>query len=111
MYFICFVDYATKKLLYEKVSGEDAMHIRVDEIVKSGVPLEDISVFDSKYELDSICKDKNSSENDETRKITEILDRSLALAGYKIMDGDGDSVLIRNSHIDRDFEIKVIELF
>ena len=43
--------------------------------------------------------------------IMEVLDRAMPLAGYKVMDGDGDSVIIRHSESDTDFEIKVSTLF
>lgn len=43
--------------------------------------------------------------------ILEVIDHALPLAGYKVMDGDNDSVIIRHSGSDTDFEIKVVTLF
>lgn len=110
MYIICFIDDETKNPVWESASGEDAMHIRVDELVKSGVPLSDISVFDQKYEFDKTAWDE-ITEDDSIKKILEILDDSLARAGYKIMDSDRESLIIRDSQKDKDFEIKIFDCF
>ena len=37
MYIICYIDIDTKKHVWERISGEDAMNIRVDEILKTRV--------------------------------------------------------------------------
>jgi hypothetical protein len=42
--------------------------------------------------------------------ILQTIDSSLALEGYKVMDGDRNSVIIRHSPSDSDYEIKVTEL-
>jgi hypothetical protein len=42
--------------------------------------------------------------------ILEVIDRALPLAGYKVMDGDNESVIIRHSESARDFEIRVTPL-
>jgi hypothetical protein len=42
--------------------------------------------------------------------IMEIIDSALALAGYKIIDGDRNSLILRHSREDTDFEIKIQEL-
>jgi len=45
-----------------------------------------------------------------TAHIFDVIDSSLAMAGYKIMDGDADSICIRHCASDTDYEIKVVEL-
>jgi hypothetical protein len=45
-------------------------------------------------------------END----IFAVIEHALALAGFKVMDGDGYSVIIRHPASDSDYEIKVTEL-
>lgn len=42
--------------------------------------------------------------------IFEVIGCALALAGYKIMDGDSDSIIIRHANSDMDYEIIVKEL-
>ena len=42
--------------------------------------------------------------------IFEVIEDALANAGYKILDGDSSSVIIRDSENDMDFEIKVTEI-
>lgn len=44
------------------------------------------------------------------KKILEIIDNSLAAAGFKVMDGDADSIIIRDAEHDADFAIKVEDL-
>lgn len=39
--------------------------------------------------------------------IFEVIEYALAKAGYKILDGDGDSIIIRHSNSDSDYRIKV----
>jgi len=43
-------------------------------------------------------------------KIFEVIDHALDLAGFDILDGDRDSVIVRDAGNDLDFEIKVEEL-
>ena len=43
-------------------------------------------------------------------RIFDVMESALALAGYEIMDGDRDSVIIRHCTSDSDFEIKVDEI-
>lgn len=42
--------------------------------------------------------------------IFEVIENALAKAGYTILDGDHDSVIIRHKNSDSDYEIKVSEL-
>lgn len=42
--------------------------------------------------------------------IFDIIETALEESGYTIMDGDGDSVLIRNKAENKDYEIKISEL-
>ena len=44
------------------------------------------------------------------RDIFEVVETALSRAGYKILDGDWNSVIIRHSACDKDYEIKVTEL-
>ena len=41
--------------------------------------------------------------------IFEVIENALARAGYKIMDGDNNSVIIRHPNSDSDYRIKVTE--
>lgn len=41
--------------------------------------------------------------------IFEVIEPALAKAGYKILDGDGDSIIIRHSNSDTDYKIHVKE--
>lgn len=43
-------------------------------------------------------------------EVFEIIEDALALAGYKILDGDKDTVVIRDAKNDMDFEIRVLEI-
>ena len=43
-------------------------------------------------------------------EIFNIIDSALALAGYKILDGDRESVFVRDSKTDTDYEIRLIEV-
>lgn len=42
--------------------------------------------------------------------IYEVIETAIALAGFKIMDGERKSVIIRHSASNTDYEIKVTEL-
>lgn len=42
-------------------------------------------------------------------KIIECIEMALSRAGYQVMDGDADSVIIRDKNLDQDFEVKVTE--
>lgn len=42
--------------------------------------------------------------------ILEVIETALAKAGYKILDGDGDSIVIRHSNSDQDYRIQVTEV-
>ena len=41
--------------------------------------------------------------------IFEIIENALAKAGYKILDGDADSITIRHANCDTDYQITVKE--
>ena len=41
--------------------------------------------------------------------IFDVIETALGKAGYKVIDGDDDSIIIRHSNSDTDYEIKVIE--
>lgn len=45
-----------------------------------------------------------------TSDIFDVIESALAMAGYKILDGDADSVIIRHKNSDIDYEIKVSEI-
>lgn len=112
MYIICFYCEVTKSNVWERIAGEDAMHDRVNELCESGLSSEDILVFPESSEIDSLeTQDNLLQANDDIGKICEILDVSLARAGYKILDGGADGVIIRSSQEDRDYEVKIVELF
>ena len=51
-----------------------------------------------------------SVKDDIKAHIFDVIDSSLAIAGYKIMDGDSNNVCIRHCASDTDFEIKVDQL-
>jgi hypothetical protein len=42
--------------------------------------------------------------------IFSVIEAALARVGYKVMDGDADSVIIRHPASDQDYEIRVTEL-
>lgn len=42
--------------------------------------------------------------------IFEVIENALARAGYKILDGDADSIIIRHANSDSDYQIKVAEV-
>ena len=42
--------------------------------------------------------------------IFEVLETALAKAGYKVLDGDEDSIVIRHPNSDNDYEIRVTEI-
>jgi len=44
------------------------------------------------------------------QRIFEVIEDALALAGFKILDGDNDSIIIRHAPSDTDYEIKIEEL-
>lgn len=41
--------------------------------------------------------------------IFEVIESALAKAGYKVLDGDGDSIIIRHNNSDTDYQIHVKE--
>lgn len=43
-------------------------------------------------------------------KIFETIEVALALKGFKLLDGDKESVIIRNPEKDKDYEIRVTEI-
>jgi len=47
---------------------------------------------------------------DEPTEIFDVIESALALAGYKILDGDRDSVIVRRGSTDTDYQIKVTEI-
>ena len=72
------------------------------------------------YCFEALCKaltqartdNASSSEPSEVKAhILEVIDHALPLAGYKVMDGDHGSVVIRHSDSDTDYEIRVVQLF
>ena len=61
------------------------------------------------------ANDINESEKDIANdrileNIFEHIDKALALAGYDIIDGDEDSIIIRNAATDSDFIVRVMPL-
>lgn len=42
--------------------------------------------------------------------IFEVIETALTRAGYKIFDGDSDSIIVRHKNSDDDYEIKVTEI-
>lgn len=112
MYIICYYSEELKCNTWERVSGEDAMRVRVSELCGEGLDSGDILVFSEAGELDTpVHTNEVEQENDgEITHICSILDVSIALSGYKVMDGGRDGFVIRNAHTDRDFEIKITEL-
>jgi hypothetical protein len=52
----------------------------------------------------------NTANGDIKTHIFDVIDSALALAGYKIMDGNRDSVIIRHCASDTDYEIKINEM-
>lgn len=42
--------------------------------------------------------------------IFEVIENALALAGYRIMDSEGFSIVVRHANSDTDFKISVIEI-
>jgi len=44
------------------------------------------------------------------KKLLDILANAVAIVGYKVMDGDNHSVIIRDCNADRDFEITIKEV-
>lgn len=42
--------------------------------------------------------------------IFEVIENALARAGYKIMDGDKDAIIIRHTNSDTDYQISVSEI-
>lgn len=45
-----------------------------------------------------------------TAKIFETMEIALARAGFRILDGDKDTIIIREPGEDRDFQIRVEEI-
>ena len=41
--------------------------------------------------------------------IFEVIESALTKAGYKVLDGDGNSIIIRHSNSDTDYQIHVKE--
>ena len=50
MFIICYVD-KNQNAVWEIISGEDAMQIRVSELCDNGLDSEDIMVFDMEDEI------------------------------------------------------------
>ena len=44
------------------------------------------------------------------RDIFEVIETALAKAGYKILDGDGDSIIISHPNSEKDYVIKLFEI-
>lgn len=42
--------------------------------------------------------------------IFEVIETALAKAGYKVLDGDSDSIVIRHANSDSDYQIKVTSI-
>lgn len=42
--------------------------------------------------------------------IFEVIEFALARAGYRLLDGDKDSIIIRHPNSDSDYLIKVVEI-
>lgn len=42
--------------------------------------------------------------------IFDVIEQALALAGYKVLDGDHDSIIVRHTNSDSDYEIKVTKI-
>ena len=42
--------------------------------------------------------------------IFDVIETALARAGYKIMDGDKTSVIVRHTNSDTDYEIRLTEI-
>ncbi len=42
--------------------------------------------------------------------IFDVIEQALALAGYKVLDGDRNSIIIRHKSSDSDYEIKITEI-
>jgi len=42
--------------------------------------------------------------------IFEVIETALAKAGYKVLDGDSDSIVVRHVNSDSDYQIKVTSI-
>ena len=42
--------------------------------------------------------------------IFEVIECALAKAGYKVLDGDGDSIIISHANSDTDYVVRVSEI-
>ncbi len=51
-----------------------------------------------------------SEREDNIKKIFEVMENALALAGYRLMDGDHETVIIRDPKADEDFQIRVEQI-
>lgn len=42
--------------------------------------------------------------------IFEVIEYALAKAGYKVLDADLNSIVLRHENGDRDYEVKIVEI-
>lgn len=50
------------------------------------------------------------ADGDEKEQLISHIEDVVALYGLKIMDGDHDCIIVRESNTDKDFEIRVTQL-
>lgn len=62
-------------------------------------------------QMDCKCSQCNYQEaQDERERVFDVIEQALSMAGYQIMDGDQDEVIIRNGMLQKDMAVQVKEL-
>lgn len=69
------------------------------------------SVTETEYkDAVNIKFEKEENESKKQDDLLTTIENLLSIAGYKILDGDNSSIIIRNPSKDIDYEIKIEEL-
>lgn len=62
-------------------------------------------------QMDCKCCQCNYQEaQDERERVFDVIEQALSMAGYQIMDGDHDEVIIRNGMLKKDMAVQIREL-
>jgi hypothetical protein len=68
------------------------------------------TVYEELEELERINEKPVPESNTDIQKIFDIIDLALAIAGFKVLDGEQDSIIFRHAPSDTDYEVKVSEI-
>lgn len=112
-WFYSFIDEKLEKnpIIYNEMNWNELPAEKAKKYL--GVHLNDNSPTDGRIRNHGRSEEKGSyqmADGDEKEQLISHIEDVVALYGLKIMDGDHDCIIVRESNTDKDFEIRVTQL-